>query len=476
MEPANQNAAPPGQPAQENNGVSFLSNIFRMVIMYFLVSKVMNMFLASNAPSPTISSPDSSYSNTVFANLLQDGDEIDFSIYYSTLEESSKSEVIWQERGLTYDFDPKNKRETEITIPLDYYMQHNGTMTLHGEFTLHSSRLKKPVIIVLEKTLTKYMQTAKAQTVNLMSGEHMVKKDDNAEKVMHLIPEIEILTVHDTNNYSQFPPQIGDVIRVYKEYYYPIILFSDFWVLKDKLIPLNETISEVKLKLTYDTFWIYKLFMLKQFEQSQTIGSTYGLQSDHEYDLMKRMFLETNPYFLGLTMIVSFVHMIFEFMAFKSEIEFWKGRESLKGLSTNMLLYNFVSSIVILLYLLDTGETSWAVWLPMCAGIFIEFWKLTKGFDIKLLPNYPFISFKGKEAHKEGDTDQLDNVATKYLSYILLPLILIFSLYSLYAYEYKSWWSWFIGTLATFIYTAGFIMMTPQLYINYKLKSVAHMP
>jgi hypothetical protein len=27
-----------------------------------------------------------------------------------------------------------------------------------------------------------------------------------------------------------------------------------------------------------------------------------------------------------------------------------------------------------------------------------------------------------------------------------------------------------------FVYAFGFVMMTPQLYINYKLKSVAHMP
>lgn len=27
-----------------------------------------------------------------------------------------------------------------------------------------------------------------------------------------------------------------------------------------------------------------------------------------------------------------------------------------------------------------------------------------------------------------------------------------------------------------FVYTFGFVLMTPQLYINYKLKSVAHLP
>lgn len=30
--------------------------------------------------------------------------------------------------------------------------------------------------------------------------------------------------------------------------------------------------------------------------------------------------------------------------------------------------------------------------------------------------------------------------------------------------------------LQAFVYTFGFVLMTPQLYINYKLKSVAHLP
>merc|ERR1712139_190844 len=41
---------------------------------------------------------------------------------------------------------------------------------------------------------------------------------------------------------------------------------------------------------------------------------------------------------------------------------------------------------------------------------------------------------------------------------------------------YKSWWSWLVSSMADFAYTFGFINMMPQIFINYKLKSVAHMP
>jgi len=36
--------------------------------------------------------------------------------------------------------------------------------------------------------------------------------------------------------------------------------------------------------------------------------------------------------------------------------------------------------------------------------------------------------------------------------------------------------SWAISSLANGVYTFGFVMMTPQLFINYRLKSVAHLP
>merc|ERR1712054_142152 len=39
-----------------------------------------------------------------------------------------------------------------------------------------------------------------------------------------------------------------------------------------------------------------------------------------------------------------------------------------------------------------------------------------------------------------------------------------------------SWYSWLLSSLTGTVYTFGFIMMTPQLFINYKLKSVAHLP
>ena len=60
--------------------------------------------------------------------------------------------------------------------------------------------------------------------------------------------------------------------------------------------------------------------------------------------------------------------------------------------------------------------------------------------------------------------------------FIVAPLVTGYAFYSLNVHKHKGWYSWVISSLVGFIYAFGFVMMTPQLFINYKLKSVAHMP
>jgi len=57
----------------------------------------------------------------------------------------------------------------------------------------------------------------------------------------------------------------------------------------------------------------------------------------------------------------------------------------------------------------------------------------------------------------------------KYLAWLLLPLVGGYSVYSLVYETHKSWYSWVISSLAGTVYTFGFIMMTPQLFIKYEV-------
>lgn len=63
--------------------------------------------------------------------------------------------------------------------------------------------------------------------------------------------------------------------------------------------------------------------MKNQWAQGGPLGSLlYGEGGnegmDEDQDSLKEAMLDTNPYLLGMTFIVSVVHSIFEFLAFKN--------------------------------------------------------------------------------------------------------------------------------------------------------------
>lgn len=61
---------------------------------------------------------------------------------------------------------------------------------------------------------------------------------------------------------------------------------------------------------------------------------------------MKRIFLEGNPYLLALTMAVSMLHSVFDFLAFKNDIGFWRENKSMEGLSARSIVINAVCQLV----------------------------------------------------------------------------------------------------------------------------------
>jgi Cleft lip and palate transmembrane protein 1 (CLPTM1) len=117
-------------------------------------------------------------------------------------------------------------------------------------------------------------------------------------------------------------------------------------------------------------------------------------------------------------------------------------------------------------------------------GIFIELWKITTVVNVRIRPAAPGslipyrIAFEDKQVLTETEekTKEYDAVAFKYLYMIAVPLLLAYAGYSLKYETHKSWYSFIIATLVGSVYAYGFLMMVPSLYINYRLKSVAHMP
>ena len=69
--------------------------------------------------------------------------------------------------------------------------------------------------------------------------------------------------------------------------YYPTIYFNEFWLLRDKMIPMNETVSEVPLELEISPISMMKWQLFQQVDQSFQMQRSYGSMLDGESDELK---------------------------------------------------------------------------------------------------------------------------------------------------------------------------------------------
>ena len=219
----------------------------------------------------------------------------------------------------------------------------------------------------------------------------------------------------------------------------------------------------------------------KQTASNPGIGGSANTGA--ELEEFKRVLVETNIFLLGTTFVVSILHTIFEMLAFKNDISHWRNKKDNVGISVRTILANVFMQAVIFLYLLDNSDgTSWMILAGQGFGILLEAWKITRMVNVRVQPVNSFIPYRVifEDKHKlstlEKETKEYDEEAFKYLYWVAVPLLLAYAVYSVLYDTHKSWYSFIITTLVGSVYAYGFLMMVPSLYINYRLKSVAHMP
>ena len=157
------------------------------------------------------------------------------------------------------------------------------------------------------------------------------------------------------------------------------------------------------------------------------------------------------------------------------QVKFWRNKKTLEGLSARTIALNCVFQTVILLYLMD-NDTSWMILMSSGVGLLTELFKMSKALTLTRDAVTGKLSLKTEESYALSETRVYDQIATSHLLFAVVPLLVGYSSYSLVTGTHKGWYSWIISSLVGFIYAFGFVMMTPQLYINYRLQSVAHLP
>nr|BAN65706.1 transmembrane CLPTM1 family protein [Babesia bovis] len=234
--------------------------------------------------------------------------------------------------------------------------------------------------------------------------------------------------------------------------------------------------SPLMLNIHFSTCSPTYYLICAQFKKNSETGGLLGQQSAKELEMFKRTLMTTNIKREIFSGALKLLHSVFSFFALKNDIQFWHRNDSMEGLSALSVIISFVCDIIVALYIFDSENVSWLIIFEIAIGLVASAWKVSKAIRIRFKRQYPFIELDNAKNYVESNTRKYDHIAIKYMSILMLPCVLGYAIYSLFYDKHKSWYSYIISVAAGSVYTFGFIMMTPQIYINYKLKSVDHLP
>ncbi|GAB0089244.1 cleft lip and palate transmembrane protein 1 [Sergentomyia squamirostris] len=488
------------------------SLIIRALVIYF-ISSFFRRPAATPDPAAQPGSP--AAPRTSAFNYFENGAMFDLYVYISedyNFADFDRSEfLVWQHNGLVYgDWNSGPENDGVFTYSTQFSaserVQNNGSIYIHA-YVVKSGQSINPHdtdnyagrnVGYSRRMLNKFKKIKRSKTHNLLTGEtsnpHSSEETDTfvtEEIVSHWHPNLTINLVTDQTNWVR-----GSVPAPFDEFitflpgghtYLPVIFFNDYWNMMRDYQPLNKTTTVLELHLTFQPLSLFKwqLYAAQSMKNKLTGGLFGDLmaseEQDEDQDSLKEALLDTSPVLLGLTAAVSILHSVFEILAFKNDIQFWNNRKSLEGLSVRSVFFGVFQSVIVLLYVLD-NDTNFMIRISCFIGLGIEVWKIQKVVNIHInrealiLGFLPRITFTDKGSYVESSTKQYDKLAFKYLGWLCFPLLIGYSVYSLLYNEHKGWYSFVLNMLYGFLLTFGFIMMTPQLFINYKLKSVAHLP
>ena len=334
-------------------------------------------------------------------------------------------------------------------------LQNNGSIYMHAfvvragkspDPSTGKGRFSKKWTLYQTRTLNKYKKKQYRKTANLLTGETdkseadqlKIKEGVKQEIISHWHPNITVNLVQDYTGWTpgQVPPPLDEFVEFTPslQNYKPIFYVNDYWNLNKDYMPINDTVETLNFTITFQPLSMFKwqMYSAQQMKNRfNMLGPLMGDEEDEDQDSIKEAFLDTNIYLLVLTFVISIVHSVFEFLAFKNDIQFWKERKSLEGLSVRSVFFNVFQSLIVLLYVLD-NETNTVIKVSCFVGLGIEIWKINKVLDISIDPDrtflgiFPRIQFKDKGSYAESSTKEFDRMAFKYLGSAMFPLALCY--------------------------------------------------
>lgn len=283
---------------------------------------------------------------------------LDLSIYVApslvmpALKSVDPSTLVLEEKGFVLA-DWKESRHIDTTFMVPKEVQNNGTLWAHFYVALQGHALDPTAkdydvakAYHFFRQLNQILPKKKvAKTKKLLGGfDEKDKVEIDTSKAptsgSYYHPNFTLSFIPDSG--TPVYPSMHPAIRQYIElestgardqsgqhgWYYPILFVNTFWQLKDHMTELNSTVTSLPLHITLNNLnnWKFSLYAsiddgLKQNQKKAAGGGPMPAGGDgSEFEEFKRVLVDTNIYLLSTTAIVSVLHMVFEGLAFKSDI------------------------------------------------------------------------------------------------------------------------------------------------------------
>ncbi|RKP08397.1 cleft lip and palate transmembrane protein 1-domain-containing protein [Thamnocephalis sphaerospora] len=207
-----------------------------------------------------------------------------------------------------------------------------------------------------------------------------------------------------------------------------------------------------------------------------------------EANKFRLMLVDIKPWLLLATLLAAVLHLLFEWLAFKEDVAHWRKLENTAGVSRMSVILEAVSRCMAVVFLWERRRDTSILFIgSACLSAAVELWKVRRVLRaskaIKPAQRNATVD-KSKSDNADvpmlTETEQLsrdvDRQSTRTIGLACVPLAIGYAAWSLVFQKHAGFRAWAIDALMAGMYLLGFITLTPQLFLNHRLKSVAAMP
>eukprot|EP01084_Bolivina_argentea_P164347 285720_1 len=337
---------------QQAAGPGWMTTISRWIMMYYVI----NFFMGKFRPDPSQTAPKtdvdgnpivSPISQHPHSPLWKPNVKYDLRIYLSEEPDlfsiiyapSADDSLVYRKSHIQYSCNDESFDEKQMNVTVPTSLQNNGSYYAHiimsqsgYPYNEHDEDYDHTRVVFRTHPLVQYRKRAAKKNQNLLFNAQDTPDDTTDEPdaddtdtvdqnipIAHWKPELTLRPLCDWTAYKSgsIPAQIFEhyTIDIDSNQYWPVLYMDDFWLLGDKLIALNTSVSEVPLTISLSPISQWKFMLQNQMQQQYEQQAKWGMSSSEENDEVRRLLMESNPVLLGVTMVVTLFHTLFDFLA-----------------------------------------------------------------------------------------------------------------------------------------------------------------